>query len=83
MEHQQQTAADHVAQGAVGLLPLPGFAQFRRQLAPAQARMLRDKLADEGRYLRAVTLGPGIATPSAIADQCDRVKTGTQVGFAA
>ena len=26
VQHQQQTAADHITQGAVGLPPLPGFA---------------------------------------------------------
>ena len=53
MKHQQQAPADHVAQGAVGLPPLPGLAQLDRQLAPAQIRVLRDQLADEGYVFRA------------------------------
>jgi hypothetical protein len=27
-QHQQQTATDHIAQRAVGLLPIPDLAQF-------------------------------------------------------
>ena len=42
VEHQQQTATNHVAWRAVGLLPVPGFAQFLRQLAPAGLGMFRD-----------------------------------------
>jgi hypothetical protein len=30
MQHQKQSAAHHIAQRAVGLLPLPGFAQLAR-----------------------------------------------------
>ena len=30
VQHQQKTAADHIAQRAVGLFPLPCFAQSRR-----------------------------------------------------
>ena len=48
MEHQQQSAAHHVAQRAVGLLPLPGFTQLPRQFPAAQLRMLCNQLPDEG-----------------------------------
>jgi hypothetical protein len=51
VEHQQQTTANHVAQGAVGLLPLPCLAQFRRQPAPAQTGMLRDEIANKNNIL--------------------------------
>ena len=30
MKHQQQSATNHVAQRAIGLLPLPGFTEFAR-----------------------------------------------------
>ena len=30
MQHQQKTAADHIAERPVGLFPLPCFAQLRR-----------------------------------------------------
>ena len=30
VKHQQQSAANHVAQRAIGLLPLPGFTEFAR-----------------------------------------------------
>src|ERR1035441_834919 len=35
LQQQQQTAANHVAQGAVGLFPPQGFAQLTRQLPTA------------------------------------------------
>ena len=38
MQHQQKTAADHIAQCAVGLLPVPRFAEFCRKLSAAQAK---------------------------------------------
>jgi len=41
---QQQTAADHVAQGAVGLFPAQGFAQLARQLPTAAVGMRGDEL---------------------------------------
>src|ERR1022692_1564975 len=47
IQHQQQSAAEHVAQRAVGLLPLPGFTQLPRQLPAAQLRMICDELPDE------------------------------------
>ena len=47
VKHQQQSAAHHIAQRAVGLLPLPGFAQLARQLPAAQLRMIWDELPDE------------------------------------
>ena len=46
-EFQQQPAADHVAQGAVGLSPSPRLAQTQRKLPPIGLRMLCDELADE------------------------------------
>jgi hypothetical protein len=48
MQHQQQASTHHVAQRAVGLLPLPGFTQCARQFPAAQFRMLCDQLPDEG-----------------------------------
>ena len=45
VEHQQQAAANHVAQSPVGLSPLPGLAQLRGQRAAAGARMRGDQLA--------------------------------------
>src|SRR5580658_1422822 len=47
VEHQQQSAANHVAQRAIGLLPLPGFTELARQLPAAQLRMVSDELPDE------------------------------------
>jgi len=47
VQHQQQSPAHHVAQRAVGLLPLPGFAQLARQLPPAPLRPIPDQPADE------------------------------------
>jgi hypothetical protein len=47
MEHQQQSAAHHVAQRAVGLLPLPCFAELPRQLPAAQLRMISNQFPDE------------------------------------
>ena len=58
MEHQQQSAAHHVAQRAVGLLPLPGFAELPRQLPAAQFRMICDELPDEGDLFAADVLAP-------------------------
>ena len=46
-EFQQQPAADHVAQRAIGLLPSPRLAQPQRKLPPIGLRMLCDELADE------------------------------------
>ena len=40
VKHQQESAAYHVAQRAVGLLPLPSFTKLPRQLPSAQFRML-------------------------------------------
>src|ERR1022692_979246 len=47
IQHQQQSAAEHVAQRAVGLLPLPGFTQLPRQLPAAQLRMISNQFPDE------------------------------------
>src|SRR5271155_5716038 len=46
MQHQQQSATNHVAQRTVGLLPLPGFTEFARQLPAAQFRTIGDELPD-------------------------------------
>ena len=46
VEHQQQATANHIAQRAVGLLPLPGFTQFLRQPAAARSRICRDQFPD-------------------------------------
>src|SRR5262249_41649527 len=45
-ERQQQAAANHIAQRAVGLFPLPGFAQLLRQPAAARPWMGRDQFPD-------------------------------------
>ena len=45
VQHQKETAADHVAQRAVGLLPVPRFAEFCRQLAATQTGILRNELS--------------------------------------
>ena len=51
-EFQQQPAADHVAQCAVGLLPPPGFAQPQRKLSPIGVGMLGDQLTDKFHFRR-------------------------------
>ena len=40
LQHQQQAAAHHVAQRAIALPPIPGFAQSRRKLAAAVGGVL-------------------------------------------
>jgi len=45
-EFQQQPAADHVAQGTVGLSPSLRLAQLQRKLPAVGTRMLSDELAD-------------------------------------
>ncbi len=47
VQHQQKTTADHIAQRAVGLLPVPRFAQFCRKLPAAQRRIRGDELPYE------------------------------------
>src|SRR5215471_19761922 len=46
VQRQQQATADHIAQCAISLLPLPGFAQLLRQPATARPRMGRDQFPD-------------------------------------
>ncbi len=46
VQHQQHAATHHIAQGAVGLLPLPLVAQHRREHAPALAGMRGDQFPD-------------------------------------
>jgi hypothetical protein len=63
VQHQQQAAADHVAQSAIGLLPLPPFTQHGRQFAPAQFRMLHDQIPNETdvfRTYRSASITPRI-----------------------
>ena len=48
---QHQPAADHVAKAAVGLPPVPGFAELRRQHAPTGGGVGRDQLLDEADLL--------------------------------
>jgi hypothetical protein len=45
MQHQKETATDHVAQGAVGLLPGPRLAESCRQFAAAQTGILSNELS--------------------------------------
>src|SRR5207244_3212908 len=45
-QRQQQTATDHIAERAVGLLPIPGLAQFPRQSPTAGFRIRGDQLSD-------------------------------------
>ena len=45
LQHQQQAPAHHIAQGAIGLLPLPGFTYSDRQLAAAFLRIPLDQRA--------------------------------------
>src|SRR5450755_723852 len=67
MEHQQQSATHHIAQRAVGLLPLPGFTQLPRQLPAAQLRMISNQLPDEE------DLFPGdVSAPVAMCDHLIR-----------
>src|SRR5712692_11237395 len=47
VQRQQQASAHHVAQRAIGLLPLPDLTQLSRQLPPAHSRMRGDHLPDE------------------------------------
>jgi hypothetical protein len=49
-QHQQQTAADHVAQRAIGLSPLPGFAQLGGECSSAASRVCRDQFPDEDNF---------------------------------
>ena len=51
-EFQQQPAAHHVAQGAVGLSPPPRFAQPQRKLPPIGVGMLGDQLTDKFHFRR-------------------------------
>jgi hypothetical protein len=51
LQQQQQTAADYVAQGAVGLFPPQGFAQLARQLPTATVGMRRDELPQKSELL--------------------------------
>jgi hypothetical protein len=44
LQHEQQAAANHSAQSAVGLFPLPGLAQLLGESAPACSRILGDQL---------------------------------------
>jgi hypothetical protein len=48
MQHQQQAAANHIAQCAIGLLPLPRLAQLRRKSAPAGVGIVSDQLSNKG-----------------------------------
>lgn len=50
VQHQQQAAAHHIAQGSVGLSPIPGFAEFGRQPSSTQAGVFGDELTEE-RYI--------------------------------
>src|SRR5579872_1571553 len=52
LQHQQQTATDHVAQCAIGLPPLPGFAQLGGECPPAGSRVCRDQFPDEDDVFR-------------------------------
>src|ERR1700752_2646914 len=47
IQHQQQSAAHHVAKCTVSLPPLPGFAQLPRQLPAAQFRATLNQPANE------------------------------------
>jgi hypothetical protein len=48
VELEEQAAADHVAQRAIGLDPVPDPAQFGRKPAAALAGVLRDEALDKG-----------------------------------
>jgi hypothetical protein len=52
VRHQQQAAADHVAQRSIGLLPLPCFTHSCRQLSSAQAGVFGNELAQKGDVFR-------------------------------
>jgi hypothetical protein len=63
LQHQQQAAANHVAQRAVGLFPAQRFTQLPRQLPPAAARVRRDERPEESNLLTAdllPTVAPGL-----------------------
>lgn len=47
VQHQQESAAHHVARLPVALPPVPCLTELVRQSAAAQGRMVRDELADE------------------------------------
>src|SRR3990172_9214878 len=47
VEHQQESAADHVARLPIALPPVPCFTELVRQSAAAVGRMGRDELTDE------------------------------------
>lgn len=47
MEHEQQSAADHIAQLTVGLAPIPCFAKLLGQGAATRVGMSCDELANE------------------------------------
>jgi hypothetical protein len=53
MQLQQQAAANHVAQGAIGLNPVPGAAQFSRKPTAAPPWVLGDQTLDERGVFRA------------------------------
>ena len=53
LQHQQEPAANHVPQCAVGLFPPQGFAQLPRQFPAAAGGMRRDELSQENDLLTA------------------------------
>jgi hypothetical protein len=64
VQRQQQATAHHIAQRAVGLLPLPGFAQLLRQPAAARPRMCRDQFPDIQDLFRSDHPAPVLQFPS-------------------
>jgi hypothetical protein len=50
VQHEQQAAAHHIAQGSVGLSPFPCFAEFGRQPSSTQAGVFGDEMSQE-RYI--------------------------------
>src|SRR5579863_4040880 len=76
-QFQQHPAADHVAQGAVGLSPSPRLAQAQRELPPVGPRMLRDEPADK-LHVRGGNHSAPIAKFSFHAPERSRVENRTQ-----
>ena len=80
VQHQQQAAANHIAQRAVGLFPLPCLTELLGKSAPADrgfsAISWRMKVISS-----AVTTRPRYLHSDAICRQCARVRNGTQVFF--
>ena len=62
LQHQQQAAADHVAQRAVGLFPSQRLAQLPRQFPPAAVGMLPNELSAGRRSAHGRWFARGSAT---------------------